>query len=115
MRFTPSWKSWMKWNNRNTLMKDRKVVAAVAVLLLTSSCGPSREEEPQAKPMVYEGMPVSELEQVLGRPDSVSKGGTIYDVEAGKKKFLHRWHYKKRTVVIIEDTVKVPNESPHPK
>lgn len=60
--------------------------------------------------MIYEGMPVNEVEQLLGRPDSISKNGTIYDVEAGKKKSLYRWHYEKRTIVIVEDTVKVPNE-----
>jgi len=107
-----SWKSWMKLNNNpkriKIVNKSALISGFAAVVIIVAACGERVEEK--AKPMVYEGMGLMELETVLGRPDSIVAGGTVYDVEAGKKKSLERWHYTKRTVVVIDDTVKVPNE-----
>lgn len=104
-------KSSMKLNDLKNLISNRKITLAAAIALLAISCESGRSgKEQQVKPMVFEGMPANDLERVLGEPDSISKGGTIYDVAAGKKKALFRWHFKKRTVVVIDDTVKVPNE-----
>ena len=89
-----------------------KFCSTITLLTLLASCSSFESgETQQAKPMVYEGMAVEELKQVLGEPDSTSQGGTIYDVEAGNKKALYRWYYEKRTVVVIDDTVKVPSET----
>lgn len=104
-------KSSMKLNDLNGLISYRKIMFAATIAFLGVSCGTDGSgEEQRVKPMVFEGMPANDLEQVLGEPDSISKGGTIYDVAAGEIKELFRWHYKKRTVVVIDDTVKVPNE-----
>lgn len=82
-------------------------IAILCVLL--SNCSGSAEKQ-AARPMVYEGMPKVDLEEVLGRPDSVGKVQKIYDVNQGIKKSVERWYYPKRTVVFIDDTVKVTNE-----
>ncbi len=60
--------------------------------------------------MVYEGMAKSDLENVLGKPDSIGEVQKIYDPNRGKQKSVVRWYYEKRTVVLIDDTVKVSNE-----
>lgn len=65
----------------------------------------------ETQKMVYEGMPGVDLKNVLGAPDSTAEWGSVYDVEAGRKKAVERWYYPKRTVVLIDDTVKVPNEN----
>lgn len=60
--------------------------------------------------MVYEGMAKSALQEVLGRPDSIGEVQKIYDANRGIQKSVERWYYSKRTVVLIDDTVKVTNE-----
>ncbi len=99
--------NWMYW------MKSKSKVARIAVWLsciVFASCADSTDEKEAVKPMVYEGMPVNELETTLGKPDSVVKGGTVYDVASGRKKKVERLFFKKRVVVAIDDTVKVPDE-----
>lgn len=99
----------MKWNKN----PYRAVIWFFVPLLC--ACDSSENDGRKGgttKQMVHEGMPAGSLRNVLGEPDSTVKGGTVYDVEMGVKKSVERWHYPKRTVVLIDDTVKVPNERP---
>lgn len=85
------------------------ITGGLAVLLLTA-CGPGKEQrESAARPMVYEGMPAAHLREVIGDPASIEPGGSVYDANTGKTKKVEKWHYDKRIVVIIDDTVKTPN------
>lgn len=104
MPFTPNSMYWKRSESK---------VACTSIWLccvMLASCADSADDKESVKPMVYEGMPVTELENTLGKPDSVVKGGTVYDVESGRKKKVERLHFKKRIVVAIDDTVKVPDE-----
>lgn len=81
-----------------------------SVLLSACNSGSESGNKSKAPALVNEGMPKSDLERVLGEPDSIATGLSIYDVEAGQKKELERWYYPKRTVVLLDDTVMVANE-----
>ena len=59
--------------------------------------------------MVYEGMPANELENVLGKPTNIDSSGSVFDANKGKTIKVQKWYYDKRTVVLIDDTVKTPN------
>ena len=84
----------------------------IFLTLLSSACNAGNDSgnKSNAPALIIEGMPKSALGNVLGVPDSISTGLSIYDVEAGEKKALERWYYPKRTVVLVDDTVKVANE-----
>lgn len=73
------------------------------------ACGEKQEDKQIEKPLVYEGMPGSELKSVLGDPQSVASGGEVYDANTATTKKVEKWIYDKRTVVLIDDTVKSPN------
>lgn len=105
----PSTRNLMCW--MKSKRKLRCCVAAVTASVILTSCLAETEKEGEVKPMVYEGMSVDDLENTLGKPDSVVKGGTVYDVASGRKKKVERLYFKKRTVVAIDDTVKVPDET----
>ncbi len=86
------------------------------VLLGLISCRPSTDTNENSAPqLVYEGMTVIELSKVLGEPDSVQTGNQIYDAASSRRKPMERWYYPKRTVVVIDDTVKVTNERQFPQ
>lgn len=59
--------------------------------------------------MVYEGMPINELKDVLGEPQNIDSAGSVYDANLGIKKQVEKWRYEKRTVIVINDTVLKPN------
>ncbi len=61
--------------------------------------------------MVYEGMAVQDLKQVLGEPISKDSISTIYMADYGKTVVVETWKYDKRLVLIINDTIKNPNYS----
>lgn len=96
----------MKWN------KHRSGVLWSTLFLLSIACSSpsSREKEARTPSMIDEGMSAESVRKLLGQPDSTESGGAIYDVASGKKKMLERWYYPKRTIVMIDDTVKVANE-----
>jgi hypothetical protein len=75
--------------------------------LVLTACAEQAQKEP--RPLVYEGMPKSELENVLGVPRSIDSTGSVFSAESGKKLKIERWTYEKRTVLIINDTVTQPN------
>lgn len=79
----------------------------VFLIALMAACSPS--EPRKEKPLVYEGMSKAELEQVLGLPNLQDTLGHMLDVNTNGKIFLERWSYDKRTVLIINDTVKNPD------
>ena len=58
--------------------------------------------------MIYEGMPTTELTQVIGEPDSIQSGGTVYNADYNKSQVVKKWYYSTRTIVVIDDTVKTP-------
>ena len=71
-------------------------------------CG-SNEVKKEERPLVYEGMPKEELEYVLGQPIRVDSLNPIFDGETMKKMPVEKWVFKKRTVILINDSVKNPN------
>jgi hypothetical protein len=75
--------------------------------LVLTACAEHAQKEP--RPLVYEGMSKSELENVLGVPRSIDSTGSVFSAESGKKLKIERWKYEKRTVLIINDTVTQPN------
>ena len=91
-----------------------KFIGAITSFILISFCvaivscqtGNPTEEQ---RPLVYEGMPTNELRQILGKPDTIEPGGTVYDANTESTKKVEKWVYQKRTVVVIDDTVKSPS------
>lgn len=80
---------------------------AAALIFLVVSCGnPPPPETDQ--PLIHEGMSVEELKEILGAPDSIYPGGTVYDANTESTKKVERWMYPKRNVLVIDDTVKSP-------
>lgn len=91
-----------------------KLIGAITSFTLISCCvaiAACQNEPPpeEQRPMVYEGMPINELRQTLGKPDTIQPGGTVYDANTESTKKVEKWVYEKRTVVVIDDTVKSPN------
>lgn len=60
-------------------------------------------------PLVYEGMSATELRQNLGEPISIDSSGSVFNPEKRKKIKLEKWKYDKRTVLLMNDTVKDSN------
>ncbi len=77
---------------------------------IVSCKGESAAPDKDPPPLVREGMSAAKLRETIGRPDSVVISGTVYDVELGQKRVVSRWYYPKRTVLLIDDTVKVGRE-----
>ena len=73
-----------------------------------ASCGSGSPEKRNERPMIYEGMPTTELTQVIGEPDSIQSGGTVYNADFNKSQVVKKWYYNTRTIVVIDDTVKTP-------
>lgn len=80
----------------------------VGFVLFILSCG-NPEKEIKERPLVYEGMSGEELKNVLGLPARIDSLSPIYDGETMKKMPVEKWFYQKRTVILINDTVKNPN------
>jgi hypothetical protein len=59
--------------------------------------------------MVYEGMSAAKLRQVLGEPMKIDSKSEIFNAQSMTKMSLEHWVYEKRTVLLINDTVKNPN------
>ncbi len=81
-------------------------ILLLGISLLTA-CGETAREK--QRPMVYEGMPATELESKLGVPESIDTSGTIYDIALNRKVPLLLWRYETRVVLIFNDTVKEPD------
>ncbi len=77
--------------------------------LMLWSCSGSGDENKKERPMVYEGMPVKDLTLILGKPDSIQKGGSVFNADYNKNQLVEKWYYDVRTVVLIDDTVKTTN------
>lgn len=90
----------------NIQMPVRMLWLAVA-LSACSDAGNTTQEK--LRPMVYEGMSATNLKNVIGIPDQIDSSGTVFDANSGKTEKVEKWFYDKRTVVIINDTVIVPN------
>ncbi|NEN25022.1 hypothetical protein G3O08_16090 [Cryomorpha ignava] len=73
------------------------------------ACNFSEPEKRKKRPMVYEGMPISDLTLALGAPDSIQNGGSVYNADLNKTQKVEKWYFDTRTVVVIDDTVKTPN------
>ena len=72
------------------------------------SCAPTPDAE-KVRPMVYEGMSVADLREILGEPFAKDSLSTIYMADYGKTVVVEKWSYDKRTVLVINDTIKNPN------
>jgi|GEM_PF-1968232 len=79
----------------------------IAVVLMVAGC--SNPEPEKVRPLIYEGMPKSELRKVLGEPQKIDSSGSVFDVNRNSRAVLERWIYESRTVVILNDTVKSAN------
>lgn len=84
-------------------------ILAFFVITLAACTENQKEMETKAKPMVYEGMPAGDLENILGKPTKVDSSGSVFDANKGKTIKVQKWYYEKRTVVLIDDTVITPN------
>jgi hypothetical protein len=78
-----------------------------ALLFAAISCNSQKEQE--EKPLVYEGMSADELRSNLGEPASIDSSGKVFDTRYKKKMVVEKWKYEKRTVLLINDTVKDSN------
>lgn len=78
-------------------------------LVSLQACNTAGPENKKERPMVYEGMPISDLTLTLGAPDSIQAGGSVYNADLSKTQKVEKWYFDTRTVVVIDDTVKTPN------
>ncbi len=90
------------------MSKALRLLAAL-LILTTLSCGSGDSKETKQRALVYEGMPKTELLKVLGSPNRIDSTGKIFQTETNEMLTLERWFYDKRTVVVLNDTVKTPN------
>lgn len=49
------------------------------------------------------------MRRALGEPIAIDSTGTVYDAMRGMKYRTEKWQYEKRTVFIINDTVRSVN------
>jgi hypothetical protein len=87
-------------------MRDIYRAAAAACILI--ACGHAGEPT-EPKQLVHDGMSVGELRRALGEPIAIDSTGTVYDAMRGMKYRTEKWQYEKRTVFIINDTVRSVN------
>jgi hypothetical protein len=79
----------------------------ISIVVVVAGC--SSPEPEKVRPMIYEGMPKSELRKVLGEPQKIDSSGSVFDVNRNSKAVLEKWIYESRTVVLLNDTVKSAN------
>ena len=79
------------------------------IALFLFSCTGSGVEPKKERAMVYEGMPANDLTLILGEPDSIQAGGSVYNADYNRTQVVEKWYYDVRTVVLIDDTVKTTN------
>lgn len=87
----------------------KQLFSFFGALFIILAPGCTSEKPQNEKPLVYEGMSAQELRNNLGEPTSIDSSGQIYDTRYKKKMIVERWRYDKRTVLIINDTVKDSN------
>ncbi len=80
------------------------------ILFLIVSCSDSEIKAEKQRPLVYEGMSSAELIDVLGEPLEIDTSGFVFDARTMKKGPVIRYRFEKRAVLLINDTVKNPNE-----
>lgn len=104
----PVWGAWRRFVNQ---CKSATAIGTYVLILsaLSFSACDTGDPPEEVRPLVYEGMSAEELRQTLGNPEKTEPGGTVYDANAEKTKVVEKWFYAKRTVVLIDDTVKSPN------
>lgn len=91
-------------------MRKRFVPGLLLMVFIgLQACTFSEPEKKKERPMVYEGMPIEDLTIVLGTPDSIQSGGSVYNADLSKTQKVEKWYFDTRTVVVIDDTVKTPN------
>ena len=83
------------------------LIISIALSSIWISC--QGENKKEVKALVYEGMSRQDLRNKLGEPISIDSSGHVFDTQRQKKVRLEKWEYDKRTVLIINDTVKDPN------
>ena len=88
-------------------MLRRQSLILCVILLLCISCNNSPEKK-EDKPLVYEGMSKKNLIINLGEPISRDSSSKVYDPVSKKMLTVEKWQYDKRTILIINDTVKDP-------
>ena len=88
-------------------MLRRQSLIVCSTLLLCVSCSNSSEKI-EEKPLVYEGMSKNDLIINLGEPISKDSSSKVYDPVSKKMLAVEKWQYDKRTVLLINDTVKDP-------
>ena len=86
----------------------RKAALLLLLSFILFSCSTSNQESEKQKELVYEGMSSQELEDILGNPNSINSRGEIFNAETMTKMSVEEWIYDKRTVLLINDTVKNP-------
>lgn len=94
------------------MFKQFHSVALFTVVILHLSCSEANSDGENRKTLVYEGMPKSELLNVLGQPNRIDTTGKIYQTRTSEMQTLERWFYEKRIVIVINDSVKNPNVKP---
>lgn len=82
---------------------------AMGLLVILFSCSGADSNNDERQALVYEGMPKSELLNVLGQPNRIDTTGKIFQTRTNEIQTLERWFYDKRIVVVINDSVKNPN------
>ena len=87
--------------------RHRLLIFFILAILFIHAC--RNTEKKEQKPLVYEGMSISELEGNLGTPISIDSSGEVYSTKLKKKISVQKWTYDKRVVLIINDTVKDAN------
>jgi hypothetical protein len=81
---------------------------SIAFFIFTS-CQESTSQDIKPQSLVHEGMSATELRAVLGEPKEINTKNEIFDAQSMTKMSLEQWVYEKRTVLLINDTVKNPN------
>ncbi len=85
----------------------RELILPIGILFFCSCSEQKNEQKVQS--LIYEGMSKNELILNLGQPTSIDSSSKVYDPVQKKLLEVEKWVYAKRTVLIINDTIKDPN------
>jgi hypothetical protein len=80
------------------------------IALYLSSCSGTEQPSRNEPGLVQEGMSMEDVRRILGDPNHIDSAGVIYNVDTETRQKVSRWHYEKRTIVLINDTVKSTDE-----